>query len=201
MPDLNFDPTDTDHVINIASWEVEHEDVLHLKNLYKLTHNWLMTHKFFSADSYDQDDKIETLYFEKVTGSGAKEHHIWWRTHHVPEDSKYFKYYLKFDFQTLNTTKKETMYKGQKLKSNMSDVIMRCSAYLMIDYNKLWRNHSILKHFYKYFLLYIYKEQIEYYKTDLWLKAYKLQDVIKQYLNLKTPEKMPEYFYDQATPP
>ena len=199
MPDKNFDPTDGEHILEIAKFEVEHEDVLHLKNLYKLIHNWLMTHNFVSLE--DNDDKIETLYFEKVLGNGNKEHHIWWRTHHVPNGSKYFKYYLKFDFQTLNMGKKETMYKGQKLKSNMGDVIMRCSTYLMIDYQKKLRTHALIKYFYRAFLTYIYKDQIEYFKTDLWIKTHKLQDVIKQYLNLKTPETMPEYFYDQATPP
>lgn len=199
MPDLNFDLTDKKHIIEIAKWEIEHEDVFHLKNLYKLVHNWLMTHKFKSVDS--NDDKIETLYFEKVLGNGAKEHHMWWRTHHIPDGSKYFKYYLKFDFQTLNMDKKETVYKGNKLKSNFGTVVLRCSAYLMIDYQKELRKHPILKYFYKSFLTYVYKDQMEYFKTDVWLKAYKLQDVIKQYLNLKTPEAMPEYFYDQAVAP
>ncbi|MCC7574336.1 hypothetical protein KO361_01990 [Candidatus Woesearchaeota archaeon] len=200
MPDLNFQPAkDKDHVLQMAKWEIEHEDVLHLKNLYKLAHNWLMTHNFLSIDS--NDDKIETMYFEKVLGNGNKEHHIWWRTHHIPDGSKYFKYYLKLDFQTLNMGKKETTYKGKKLKSNFGDVIMRCESYLMIDYQKKWRKHPIMKYLYKYFLIYFYKDQIEYYKTDLWIKTYKLQDVIKQYLNLKTPEQMPEYFYDQMTPP
>lgn len=199
MPDLNFDPKDSEHVIEMASFEIEHEDVLHLKNLYKLVHNWLKTFKFVAVDT--NDDKIETLYFEKTLGNGNKEHHVWWRAHHIPNGSQYFKYYLKFDFQTLNMGKKETVYKGQKLKSNMGDVIMRCTTYLMIDYQKLWRNHPILKHLYRYFLIYVYKDQVEYFKTDLWIKTYKLHDVIKQYLNLKTPEAMPEYFYDQATAP
>lgn len=199
MPDLNFNPSDKEHVMQMAKWEIEHEDVLHLKNLYKLAHNWLMTHNFKSID-FD-DDKIETLYFEKVNANGNKEHHIWWRTHHIPDGSKYFKYFLKLDFQTLNMGKQETVYKGNKLKSNMGDVIMRCESYLMIDYKRLWRDHPIMKYFYKQFLIYVYRNQIDYYKTDLWIKTYKLQDVIKQYLNLKTPEKMPEYFYDQATAP
>ena len=199
MPDLNFDPSDKEHIIEMGNWELEHEDVLHLKNLYKLAHNWLMTHKFVSLNF--NDDKIETLYFEKVNGSGAKEHHMWWRAHHIPNGSKYFKYYLKLDFQTLNTTTKETVYKGKKLKANMTDVIIRCTSYLMIDYQKLWRNHSILKYFYRSFLKYMYKDQIEYFKTDLWIRTYKLQDVMKQYMNLKTPEEMPHYFYDQATAP
>lgn len=199
MPDFTLNLKDKDHVLRMANFEIEHEDVLHLKNLYKLVHNWLMTYGFKSIE--DNDDKIETLYFEKVGGNGNKEHHIWWRTHHIPDGSKYFKYYLKFDFQTLNMGKKETTYKGQKLKSNVGDVIMRCTSYLIIDYKKLWRKHPLLKYFYRYFLIYIYKDQIEYYKTDLWIRTYKLHDVIKQYLNLKTPEAMPEYFYDQATAP
>ncbi len=199
MPDLNFDPTDKEHVIQIGKWEIENEEVLHLKNLYKVVHNWLITHKFKSLDS--GDDKIETLYRETVKGDGTKEHHIWWRAHHIPNKSNYFKYYIKFDFQTLYMGKKEMTYKGKKLKANFGAVIMRCSTYLMIDYQRLWRKHPILKNFYRALLTYIYKDQVEYYKTDLWLKTYKLQDIIKQYLNLKTPEEMPKHFYDQEVAP
>lgn len=200
MVDLNFDPKDKFHVRKVVEFEIENENVLHLKNLYKLIHNWLMTHGFTSIDP-GNDDKIETLYFEKVLGDGAKEHHIWWRAHHVPDGSAYFKYFLKFDFQTLYVSKKETTYKGNKLKSNFGDVILRCTTYLMVDYKKAWRSHPIMKYFYRFFLKYIYKNQVDYLRNDLWIRTYKLQDVIKQYLNLKTPQPMPEYFFDQATAP
>ena len=195
MPDLDFDINDKDHVWKIAEFEVEHEDVFHMKNLYKLIHEWFKMNSFVSVDS--GDEKIETLYFEKILGNGNSEHHIWWRAHHMPQNSQYFKYYLKFDFQTLNMGKKEITHEGVKVKTNVGDVIMRCGAYLVIDYKKTWRNNNLTRRFYKLFLRYFYRNQIEYYKTDIWVKTYNLQDTIKQYLNLKTPNVMPKPFHNE----
>jgi hypothetical protein len=194
MPDLNLDPTDELHNIEVAEFEIEHEDVFHMKNLYKLIHDWFQLHEFKSVDDNDPE-KFETLYFERILQNGNSEHHIWWRAHFIPKGNKYYKYFLKLDYQTLNMGKHEATVNGKKMKTNKGDVIFRCRAYLMLDYNKEWRNHSILKMFDHFFIKRIYKKQIDFLRTDLWLKTYKLHDVIKQYMELKTSREMPESFH------
>jgi hypothetical protein len=207
MPDLYFDPYDkenNDFILYVAEFEMEKEDLFHLKNLYKMIQEWLTLNQFYSVDNDEMNDpksrdlNIESLYFQRILQSGNSEHHIWWRVHKIPRGNKYYKYYLKFDYQTLNMASKEITVRGQKIKSNYGDVILRCKAYLMIDYKKEWRNHPILKHFQRLFLQYIYKKQIDYLKTDLWVTTYKLQDVIKQYLNMKTPYDMPRPFHTEG---
>ncbi|MCF7865982.1 hypothetical protein K9L67_05455 [Candidatus Woesearchaeota archaeon] len=195
MPDLKFDPEDKLHNLLIAEFEIEHEDTFHLKNLYKLIHEWFHMNKFVSVDN--GDDKIESLYFHKVLGNGNVEHHMWWRAHNIPQGNKYYKYFLKLDFQTLNMGKDKVKKDGRDYSTNKGDLILRCKAWVILDYKHEWRNHPILKYFDKWYIKRIYKSQVDFLKGDLWVKTYKLQDVIKQYMKLKTPTKMPKPFHDE----
>ncbi|MFA6073698.1 MAG: hypothetical protein WC758_06285 [Candidatus Woesearchaeota archaeon] len=207
MPDLSFNPHDSDFALfnrKIAFFELEKEDLFHLKNLYKMIQEWLALNEFYSVDSYDvmdpktRDNNIETLYLQKILQAGNSEHHIWWRVHRIPRDNKYYKYYMRVDFQTLNMNSKEITIRGQKIKSNFGDIIIRCECYLSLDYKKEWRNHPFLKHVQRLFWQYIYKKQIDYLKMDVWVTTYKLQDTIKQYLNMKTPYDMPRSFHPEG---
>jgi len=191
-PDPSFDLTDSNHVHYVAEFEIEREDVFHLKNLYKLIHEWFMMNGFVSIDS--NDDKVETLYFQRILDNGNSEHHIWWRLHKIPGGNNYYKYYVRFDFQTLNMGKGEVVVKGKKVKTNSGDVIMRCKTYVILDYKQEWRKHPILKTFHGWWRRYFYKKHFDFIKTDLWVTTYKLQDVIKQYLNLKNPYEMQKPF-------
>ena len=194
MPDDNVLPDDL-HRLFVAEFEIEHEDVFHLKNLYKLIQEWLPMNGFVSIDG--DDDKPETLYWQRVLPNGNNEHHMWWRTHKKPWNNNYYKYYLKLDYQTLNMGKSEVTHKGQKLGTNKGDLILRCKAYLILDYKKKWRNHSMLKYLEKFFIKKIYKKEIDMLKTDLWVTTYKLQDAIKQYMKLKNPYEMQKPFHPE----
>jgi hypothetical protein len=190
-----FEPKDKE-TMQIAEFELEKEDVFHLKNLYKLIYEWFMMHGFTSLDA-SKDDKIEKLYWQRILPNGNSEHHIWWRTEKIPNKNNYYKYVIKFDFQTLNMGKTDIVSRGQKIGTNKGDVILRCRAYLVLDYNRWWRNHSILKLFYGLWKRYVFRDRIEHLKTDLWVTTYKLEDVIKQYLNMKTPHEMQKPFHPE----
>jgi hypothetical protein len=194
MPDAKFDPTDTAHNLYVGEFEIEHEDIYHLKNLYKLVYDWFQIYDFVSLEN---DDKPETLYLQRVLQDGKLEHHIWWRFHKVPNKNDYFKYFIKFDYQTLNMGKTDITARGQKISTNKGDVIIRCKAYLMLDYKHQWRRHPILKHIHNWYIKRIYKKQIDYLKTDLWVTLYKLQDVIKQYMKLKNPYELTKPFHPE----
>jgi hypothetical protein len=195
MPDFALDPTDELHTIEVAEFEIEHEDVFHLKNIYKLIHDWFGLYNFSAIDT--NDERIETLYFERVLGNGLLEHHIWWRAHNIPKKNKYYKYFLKLDFQTLNMGKHEVTHKGVKVKTNKGNLILRCRSYVLLDYKMEWRNHPILRLFEGFFIKRIYKNQVDFLRSDLWIKTYKLHDVIKQYMQLKTSTVMPEPFHPE----
>ena len=168
-----------------TKFEIEHEDVFHLKNLYKLVHEWLVDEGFQAADA--PDDKIETLYLDRSKATGDKEHHIWWRCIQIPRGNSYYRYFLKVDWQTLYMKKIEIMHEGQKFSTNKGDVILRVEAWLQLDYQDKWKENPILRFFDTWFRRRFYLENVKKYKHDLYLTAYRLHQTIKQYLELKMP--------------
>ncbi|MBN2052485.1 hypothetical protein JW756_03200 [Candidatus Woesearchaeota archaeon] len=175
------DPRD----ILATKFEIENEEVFHLKNLYKLVHEWLVDEGFESADG--DADKFETLYLDRMKESGEKEHHIWWRTVQTPRGNNYYRYFLKIDWQTLYMKKIEIMHKGQKFSTNKGDVILRVEAWLQLDYDDKWKDSKFLSFFERWFRERFYLDKIKSYRQDLYLTAFRLHTVVKQYLQLKAP--------------
>ena len=171
-----------------AKFEVEYDEILNLKELYKLVYEWCEQWGYKSI----APGEPEMLYMELVGGNGAKNHHIWWR--YKRDDTNYFRNFLKIDFQTLNVNSVEIMMNGKKVKTNKGDIILRVEGWLMLDYNDQWKKTSILRILDKWFVKRWYKKRIESYKKELWFEVYNLQDNIKQYLDLNTPYNMPHAF-------
>ncbi|MBW2991462.1 hypothetical protein KY348_07220 [Candidatus Woesearchaeota archaeon] len=168
-----------------TKFEVEHEDVFHLKNLYKLVHEWLEDEDFVAVDT--GDDKCESLYLDRTKPNGEKEHWVWWRTIQVPRGNNYYRYFLKIDWQTLYMKKIEIMHKGHKFKTNKGDVIVRIEAWLQLDYQGKWQKNPLLRIFDKWFRERFYLDSIKKYRQDLYSTAFRLHQTIKQYLELKAP--------------
>lgn len=168
-----------------TKYELEIEDVHHLKNLYRLVHEWLDQENFRAVDS--GDDKIESFYLDRITHTGEKEHHIWWRTVHAPNGNSYVRYFIKIDWQTLYMKKIEVMHKGHKFKTNKGDAILRFEAWLQLDYQNKWLNNPILRVFDRWFRERFYLESIKKYRHDLYNIAFRLNHTVKQYMELKMP--------------
>src|SRR3989338_7600783 len=105
---------ENEHNILVAKYEVENEETFHMKNLYKLIHDWLSEEGF--KDIYGDDENPEIFYLEKMLGSGSKEHRIWWRVIKSPQSSQYYRYFLKINFLTLNMKSIEVMHQGHKMR-------------------------------------------------------------------------------------
>jgi hypothetical protein len=180
--------------ILVAKFEIEYEETFHLKNLYKLLKEWLDVEGFKALDGAGE---VEDLYFERVLGSGAKEYHIWWRAYMLPGKSKYYRYFIKIDYQGLNMKSTEVMHQGMKFKTDKGDLIMRVDAWLELDYGNKWKDHPILQYFDTWFRKRLYKNKIELLKVDLYRTAYRLNNTIKQYLKLKTSYDMPKPFHPE----
>lgn len=194
MAMFKFD-NDPIYDIPVAKIEVENEDTFHLKNLYKLIRDWISEEGF--RDIYGEDVNPEIFYLEKMLGTGNKEHRIWWRVYKIRQGSQYFRYLLRINFMTLNMKSIEVMHQGHKMKTDRGDLIINIYAYLQLDFNHRWRNNRFLMRFDKLFRNRIYKAQIEAYKVDFYKDVYRLQNVIKQYLKLKTLYEMPRPFHPE----
>lgn len=189
---LRNDPTKD---ILAAAFEIENEQTFHLKELYKYIHDFLIEEEQFK--SMFDDDKPEVNYFERQFPDGRREHHIWWRFYRCPNGSKYFRRLLKINFQTLNMGKKEVIKNGQKLKLDSGDIIIRMEGYLQLDFKNEWPKHWFLKNWDVYFRKRMYKAQIDLQKAAFYQNMYKIQNKIKQYLDLATSKELPVSFQPQ----
>jgi hypothetical protein len=185
MPIIMLRPEEKDKKdILAAKFEIEHEDVYHMKNLYKRVYEWLVDEGFTAAEG-PSDTLYETLYWERTRANDSQEHHIWWRAVDTPRNNAYYRYFLKIDFQTINMKKIEIMHKGQKFGTNKGDVIIRVEGWLQLDYNDQWKKSGILSMFEQWFRERFYLADWRKYKDDLYLTTYRLHTTIKQYLQFK----------------
>jgi hypothetical protein len=174
----------------IVKFELEHEDVFHLKNLYKRIYEWMVDEGFVAAENPYAidgagDTYYETLYWERTKPNDTQEHHIWWRGIDLPRGNHYYRYFLKVDYQTLNCKKIEIMHKGQKFGTHKCDVILRIEAWLQLDYRQDWNKNPVTRFFERWFKERFYLADWKKYKDDLYLEAYRLNSAIKQYLEFK----------------
>jgi hypothetical protein len=176
-------PGDKEREIQAAKFEIEHEDVYHLKNMYKRVYEWLIDEGWTAAEG--DDTNFESLYWERTKQNESQEHHIWWRAFRKPADNAYYTYFLKIDFQTLNMRKTEIMHKGQKFGTNKGDLIIRVESYLQLDVGDNWSKSFITRPFERWFRERFYRDKILSYKRDLYLTTYRLHSTIKQYLQFK----------------
>lgn len=175
--------------LKTAEFEVEYEDVMNFKELYKRVYDWTT---LWNYKSIDGNGELESLYMELVDGKGNRNHHIWWRFER--KESNFIKYFIKFDFQTLRVSAVEFMHEGKKVKADKGDVIMRVEGWVMFDYKDEWDNHWLLKHVRSWFFKRWYKDRVDFHKKQLWFEVYDLEDMIKQHLMVNTSKKMPNSF-------
>lgn len=196
MPKTLFDPADK-QVKEVLNFEIDHKDVLHLKNLYKMVHDWLLENNFTTTNSAAERDHYEVMYYEKQHTPEMSEHLIWWRAEKIPDGSKYLKFYVKIDFQTLAMKSVNLQREGKQIAANKGEVIIRGTAYLALDYNRYFRDHPLLKFFHAKYKNVWRKKMIDAYEEEIWLKMYDLQSTIKQFLKLKNPRPVKKAFYPE----
>lgn len=177
-----------------AKFEIENEQTFQFKQLYKIMYEWLIEEGW--RDQYLRgNENFEHLYLEKTLQDGAQEHLIWWRCEFRPYNNSYFRYVMHIDFQTIHMGKTEVIHKGNKFKTYVGDLILRVESWLQLDYESKWEKHWFLKNFDDVFRQRIYKKNVESYKRDLYNWTYRFQNMIKTFLQLKTPYEMAEPFH------
>ena len=170
---------------------VKYEDVFNMKELYKATRDWLIANEYTTAKG---SEKMEKFYLEKHTPNGARELWIWWRNARSPHESKYFKYHMNVDYHVLNMKDVEIMHQGQKLKANKGEVEVIINCWLETE-AEFEVKKSIFAFIAERFNKRIYKKQIEEHKRDIKEDLDKLQNFIKQFLELKSFLQKTEIFY------
>jgi hypothetical protein len=175
--------------MEIMSFELEKEDVMKLKPIYEALHQFLTEEGYGHA--IDGGDKVEDLYWERWTPTGAKEQHIWWRL--KKDVNPYIRYFIQLNFQSLNVTKAEVAYKNKKMNLEKMDLIIRGALILQWDVDDKFKD-SILWKMRKVFFHKLYEEEIQQKKDDFAQFGLRLQRLIKGYFEMATDAQHPKIF-------
>jgi len=181
-------------------FEIEIQDTMHLKLIYRNLHTWLEDNEYYDAES-GSGGNFESLYYEVKQANGLMWHHIWWRILKKPREhsGRYFRYFIKLNYQTIAVSKTETMLKGKKFKTYKGDIILRIKAYVQVDPDNEWDKHPIIKHFQKMLIERWLKKDIEYHKNQLYADLVELQRHVKEYMGGKTEVPRRKDWFDNTT--
>lgn len=188
------------HVREAAHFKIKFRDVFHLRNLYIMMHEYLMEEYWFDLGQ-DNHDYIETLYLEKFNQKGlhfgGKEMWIYWRLYKMESEKKssFFRFLMNIDWRLAYLKDVEVMHQGKKITVQQGELELYITSKIELDFKMEWRKHWLLKHF-----LYLYENRIfahEFHKRQkiLWRETYRLQGMIKKYLNLRTFIPTPEPYF------
>ncbi len=172
---------------------IQVKQVFHLKNTYIYAWEWLKEEGFVGLDG--EEDRIETMYDERIEMDGSRTMRVWWRCNYNPDNSSYYRYRMNI-FWEMNAIKKtEIMYQGKKMNVNEGEVFIHCWAVLELDYDRKWLSHPILKRLDRLFMTRIYKKQREHYEEDLRRRAVRYQEDMKRIMEIQNYEQHPKKFH------
>jgi hypothetical protein len=90
----------------------------------------------------------------------------------------------------------EIMHQGKKMKVNKGELeIFFRPKIVRTELGKKWQSHWFLKHFWQLYEKRMINEDLDKLEKDLWREAYRLQGVVKAYLNLRNFIPVPEPFH------
>ena len=161
-----------------ASFRVKYRDIFHMRNLYKLIHEWIRDREWQPLTDH------EDFYGQKTDPDKKTELWIWWEINKKSNAKSYYKYKIRMNWHVVALEPKEIMHEGKKLKADTGEVEIKIRAW--IEFNeKGWRDNWFLKHFPEVFRLRIFESNLDDHKRELYREVYNLQGTIKRYLNMK----------------
>jgi len=176
-----------DYNIMAYKFTIHNKQTFHLKNTYTYIYEWLIDEGFEGINIDTPEGKnIEYYYQEARPTPEKRELRVWWRlVMDPPGGSNFYRYRVNLDFFVFNITKTELMFQGKKTKADNAEMILTVNGILELDYQKKWRNHSILKNLYNFFSKRIFKEVREGHEEELRRRMMRLQEEGKRILNLQ----------------
>ena len=179
-------------VIPTVNTRVRFRQEFHMKTLYVLLHDWFIEEGWIDRKDADWP---EHFYLTRDSSRG-KEMWIWWRLKKVPEGNSYYRFDMDIFWHIMGAKDIEVMRNGKKFKTNYADLELVFQSYIEMDYKhedgKGWRDSPLLKNFHDLFYKRIFKADIEKHKHDLYRDTYRIQEVTKQFLGMRTYMPEPE---------
>jgi len=191
----------------IPEFRIKYNDVFHLKNLYVMMHEFLEDEGWYgdagalenpSASHRDIEKFYMERYHSKSIHRGGMELWVWWRLKKAPfgKGHPYYSFEMDIDFHGMYMQKVEVMHQGKKLNVDKGEleIFFRPKIVRKKD-GKSWEHHWFLKYFQDIYEKRIISADLDKMEKELWREAYKLQGVVKAYLNLRNFIPVPEPFH------
>lgn len=177
--------------IKLPDMEIIYKEMWSMQPLYRIVRQWLMENEYVDAQGdVSLESAMEILYFFREgthINPHEKELRIWWRTQKrgmpVANSSRFYTHRIDIDWNVINLVDKEIMREGKKEKVQAGE--LRIMIRPSIDVKEL-SGTPILKYFNQWFLTRLIKKNLEENRKMLYQDSYRLQNMIKKYLELKS---------------
>jgi hypothetical protein len=202
MADMSKVPVgDEDERIGLkaAYFRVKARDVVHVLNLYRMMHQWLVEERYAKENA----DFPEVYYRERKREQGNYSF-IFWRCAYVPQNNPFYRRVFDINIKILGAKDIEVVQEGKKFKTNTAEVEIKVWAWLEVDFQQNWRNHWFLKHFLDIYWRRLFFRDFENHKQEVLRDSHLLQSAIAQFLNIKEfghPAHSEEHDEGPAHPP
>ncbi|MBI2663929.1 hypothetical protein HYX10_01140 [Candidatus Woesearchaeota archaeon] len=190
-------------VIKIPTLGVVYKEKFVMQPLYRVVRQWLMENDYTDVQGDDSmESAMEILYhYRKGTSQSPneKELRIWWRTVQMPISrgrmgSKFYKFHIDIDWNVIQMYDIEIMREGKKEKVQQGELRIDIKPYIETpDTSKT----PLLKFFDRWMRTRLIKKNLEENRKMLYQDAYRLQGMIKKYLELKTFIPEVEVFHEK----
>lgn len=185
--------------IKITEWTVQVRDAYNLGYVYTMIHDWIVEEGWGPRDDMYFP---ETYYMQREHPTFGKEIWIRWRLTKQPPGTKggLFQYAIDLDWKMLGVKDTEIAWKGQKIKADRSEFEPTCRAYLLIDRSGEWKTWPF-KDLKDIYMKRTMRQKIGMHRKNIYSDAYRLRDLIMNYLKLETfmPTKEGGEFFVKRT--
>lgn len=171
-------------VEEVTRYTINRKDIIHLKNLYNLMHEWLIEHNYAPRDDKFFPEKYVT---HKVLPAGLD---CWWRWRpsRYPlgeETKKRYRFDLNIDCHVLTLKDVEAVIGGKKYKAQQGEVEVQVNAVFVFDPDKTFEKSAFRE---IKTLLYgrVWKQQYEMLKEELRREAFQFRDAIATFMTIET---------------
>ncbi len=163
--------------------EVKFIGALHLRNLYKMVHDWVVE-KEYSPSRHDYDFP-EHMYWESRSQPTGSEIWVWWRGHYFPDQNPFYRRTLRIDLHAVRMRDVEIIQNNKKYAVQWAEHKVTIHGLLETDYEKKWKNNAFMSAFYKFFVQRIMWRDLQKRKKEVLGDMYDLQAKVKDFYDTK----------------
>jgi len=185
--------------VKVTEWIIQVRDAYNLNYAYTMIHDWILEEGWGPRDDMFFP---ETYYMQREHPTFGKEIWLRWRLTKNPPATKggLFTYMMDVDWKMLGVKDTEIAWKGQKIKADRSEFEVTCKANLLIDRKGEWKTWPFanIKELYTRRIM---RQKIAMHKKSIYADAYRLRDLMMNYLKLETfmPTKETGEFFVKRT--